>query len=96
MKIYRMFPEINAKYDSFARTDMDRWTSTCALLTGIFLLGTIRYIVAWLSVLVCVTSLLVGMIGADTDKPLGKVRGTLIYLIIWLPSRMHLLMSGVF
>jgi hypothetical protein len=95
-KIYRQFPKINAKFDAFARTDGKNWTTSKALLAGVCLLGTMRYLIAWICVAVCVTLLLIGMIGADTEKPHGKVRASLIYCIIWLPTRVHLLMSGCF
>jgi len=94
--IYRDFPEINAKYDAFARTDMDKWTYGRGIFFGVFTFGILRYLMAWICVLLCLIVMIIFMTGASgANKSLSWFRCFLIRITMWGPTRMHLLSSGV-
>ena len=95
-RIFKAHPEINAKFDAFARTDMDRWTACLAIIANVILFGALRYLTAWLQVFICVTCLIILMIGSDVEKrPLTGLRKLLIQMVMWPTTRIHLLCSGV-
>lgn len=95
-KKHKMFPELNAKFSAFSRTDQKRWKTWRLYLTSSFLLGPLRFLIVWWMVFTILFGVLISMIGyKGNNAPIGRFRQLLITTALWLPSRIHMFMCGI-
>ena len=95
-KIYSQFPEINEKYPSFARPDLERWNIWKMIFFGTFTMGPFRFLTSWTCVIIILIGLTFMLIGSKLEKnvPMAKCRYAMVKPFCWAFGRIHYLSSG--
>lgn len=88
-------PELNKKYNAFARLDYPHWSYVRISLMALATLMPIRWIIGLGVVIIYITVAFFAMLGADPKKPLSKWRINIMLAFRFVLSPIHYMMCGI-
>jgi hypothetical protein len=85
--------ENKKRFSAFRRLDLEKFSYISAVFANILFLP--RFAICWIAVFVFTTFIMIVSIGTSYDKPIGYTRTLVVYYMVKIPVRLHMLMSGV-